>query len=59
MSCDPKPGRLNSVSMMTEPPTRIGSCSPISVTTGINAFFSAWRTTTSRSRRPLAQAVRT
>jgi len=31
---------------------------PMIVTTGMSAFFSAWRITTARSRRPLARAVR-
>ena len=44
-------------SMMTEPPTRIGSCMPTSVTTGMIAFLSAWRRITDRSSSPLDQAV--
>ena len=45
-------------SMITEPPTRIGSCRPISVTTGISAFLITCRRMINRSRSPFAQAVR-
>ena len=55
----PSPGRLKMFSMMTEPPAMMGICSATRVTTGISAFFTAWRSTTLRSSRPLAQAVRT
>ena len=44
-------------SMMTEPPTRIGNCSPIRLTTGMSAFLVACLTTTTLSRSPLDQAV--
>ena len=46
------------LSMITEPPTRIGTCRPIRDTTGIRAFLTACRSTTIRSLSPLAQAVR-
>ena len=44
-------------SMITAPPTRIGSCMPTSVTTGMMAFLTAWRRIADRSSSPLAQAV--
>ena len=47
------------LSMITEPPIRIGICRPISVTTGISAFLMACLTITTRSFRPLDQAVLT
>ena len=48
----------NICSMITAPPTMIGTCSPTSVTTGISAFLITWRRITNRSRSPFAQAVR-
>ncbi len=35
------------------------TCSPMTVTTGRSAFLRAWRTTTTRSSRPLDLAVTT
>ena len=35
----PIPGRLNMFSKITAPPTRIGNCRPIRVTTGMSAFL--------------------
>ena len=46
------------VSMMTEPPMTMLICMPMTVSTGISEFFSAWRRITVPSRRPFARAVR-
>src|SRR5258705_238443 len=42
----PRPGRLNTVSTITAPASRLPNCRPKIVITGISAFFSACRTTT-------------
>ena len=55
----PTPGQLKIVSVTTAPPSRKPICRPISVVTGTSALRSAWRSTTRRSFRPLARAVRT
>jgi len=52
-------GRLNTVSTITAPASRLPNWSPKIVITGISAFFSACRTTTPHHARPLARAVRT
>ena len=53
------PGIPKIHSMITAPPAMAATCRPSTVTTGITAFLSACLSTTTRSRRPLAQAVRT
>ena len=46
-------------SMITVPPSRNPTCSPMTVITGIAAFFSACLSTTREVPAPLAHAVRT
>ena len=53
----PSPGMAKSVSTTMAPPIRKPTWSPITVTVGISAFFSACLNTTGRSARPLARAV--
>ena len=55
----PTPGTANTVSVMTAPPSKRPNCSPVTVTSGSAAFFSACRPITSHSVSPLARAVRT
>ena len=55
----PRPGRFQMRSMMTVPPRSVAYCTPTMVTMGKREFFSACRTTTVRSERPLDHAVRT
>jgi len=55
----PIPGQAKIVSVMTAPPMRNPTRRPITVTTGIAAFFITWRQITARSARPLLRAVRT
>ncbi len=51
------PGHENTDSVSTAPASRIATCKPINVTTGIMAFFSEWLYTTTRSRMPRARAA--
>ena len=44
---------------MMAPPKTVGMPSAISVTTGIRLLRSTWMKSTTRSRNPLARAVRT
>ena len=53
----PMPGQVNTVSVITAPPTSSGSDRPMTVTIGISALRNAWRTTTTRGARPFASAV--
>ena len=55
----PMPGQPNTTSTTSVPPSRYPNWTPNAVTTGISAFRSACRTSTARSRSPLARAVRT
>ena len=45
-------------SMTSEPVMRPAKIGPRTVSTGMRAFFAAWRITTLSSRRPFARAVR-
>src|SRR5439155_762595 len=53
----PSPGMAKSVSTTMAPPIRKPTWSPMTVTVGTSAFFSACLSTTGRSARPLARAV--
>src|SRR6058998_306555 len=53
------PGHAKIVSVRIAPPSRLPTFNPMTVTTGMNAFFSAWRETTRCSVTPFARAVRT
>ena len=55
----PMPFRLKTCSVTTRPPIRKANSVPMMVMTGSMAFFKVCLTTTMRSCRPLAQAVRT
>ena len=55
----PMPGMPNTDSVRIAPPTRIQRSRPSTVTTGVIAARSPWRTITRRSLRPFARAVRT
>ena len=52
------PGQVNTVSVTSAPPSRVGICNPASVIIGISALRMAWRSRICRSGRPLARAVR-
>jgi hypothetical protein len=54
----PMPCRAKAISITTAPASRRRNCNPTTVTTGMRAFFRAWRVITARSARPLARAVR-
>ena len=52
------PGSTKMLSSTTVPDTSKPTCRPSTVSAGMKAFFSAWRSTTACSARPLAEAVR-
>jgi hypothetical protein len=54
----PRPGSAKTLSVTTAPPMSSAKPIPMMVTTGSEAFFSAWRTSTRRGASPLANAVR-
>ena len=54
----PRPGRANTYSTMTVPPTRWATMIPAAVIAGSDAFGSMCRTTTWRRRSPFPAAVR-
>ncbi len=58
MMSRPIPGHANTVSTMTAPDSRTPIWSPVKVTTGISAFFSACLKSTGPALSPLARAVR-
>ena len=55
---EPRPGQENTVSVSTAAPMTVPKSMPMRVMTGSMALRRPWRATTSRSRRPLARAVR-
>ena len=55
----PMPGTLKTCSTKNEPVPTAAKIGPISVTTGISAFFRTCLRMTLRSASPLARAVRT
>ena len=55
----PMPGHAKILSVSTAPASSPPYEKPITVTTGMSALRRAWRSTTVRSRKPLAWAVRT
>jgi hypothetical protein len=54
----PSPGKENVTSVSTAPPISSPRSIPKIVRIGVSAARRPWRTTTLRSRRPLARAVR-
>src|SRR3990172_5584027 len=55
----PTPGMAKTFSTTMDPPRRYPAMIPISVTTGMSAFFNMWRRTTKNSVNPLARATLT
>ena len=53
------PDQLNTVSVMIAPANTAPMSMAMTVTSGISALRSAWRTSTRRFLRPLARASRT
>ena len=54
----PMPGKENTVSTSTDPARTNPNCRATTAMMGSSALRSAWRTTITRSRTPLARAVR-